>query len=114
MVNRKRVYFKEDILNLLLDNYFFDMVAPSVDMKRLLVMYDICLYHFNKSNKSNKKDIKEVDKFFEKCLDTYDVGTWLRLAIERLSSMGFHSKYVLQQLQFDEIRKHGEEIEFVL
>lgn len=111
---KTRAYFKQDILNLVLDNYF-NRDGSSTDMSRLLGLYEVCLYCFKKNNNLatfDKANIEKVDEYFEKCLDSYDAETWLRLAMECLTVKGYWA--VLHFLMLNEKATHQEEIEFVL
>ena len=110
--NRKRIYFKQDVLNFLYNKYW--PYSIYYDGRELFAIYDICAYNFKKVNKSDTVNPKELDEYAMKCLDTYDTGTWLRLAVERLSGRGIRPEDILRDLQYIEEQKHGEKIEISL
>lgn len=110
--NRKRVYFKQDVLNFLYNKYWPYSIYD--DGRKLFAVYDICVYNLKKINKSYTVNAKELDEFYYKAMETYDTGTWLKLAVERLSSRGIRFEDILRDIQYTEEQKHGEKIEISL
>jgi hypothetical protein len=116
--NRKRVYFKEDILNLLIEKYYTLFVPLSVRSRnyRPWNYFKISLVLQLYQDQTNSKTVDPVKfhDFYVNAKETYDSGTWLKLALEYLKLVNIDTQEVLSTLYSEEMLKHGEEIEFVL
>lgn len=110
--NSRRFYFKQDVLNFLYNKYWPYSIYD--DGRKLFAIYDICVYNLKKVNKTDTVEAKELDKFYYNAMEAYDTGTWLKLAVERLSSLGIRFEDILRDLQYTEEQKHGEKIEISL
>lgn len=115
---RKRVYFKEDILNLLREKYYILFVPFSVRNRDYrpcnYFKISLTLQLYKDQTNSKKVDPVKFHDFYVNAKETYDSETWLKLALEYLKLVNIDSQEVLSTLYNEEMLKHGEEIEFVL
>lgn len=114
---RKRVYFKEDILNLLMKKYYTLFVPFSIrnrDYRPNYFKISLALQLYKDQTNLKTVDPVKFHDFYVNAKETYDSGTWLKLALEYLKLVNIDTQEVLSTLYSEEMLKHGEEIEFVL
>lgn len=114
----KRVYFKQDILNLLMEKYYtlfvpFSVKYPYYRPTNYFKM-SLAVWHYKKQRNSKTVNPREFDDFYFNAKKDYDTDTWLKLALEYLNSMNIDTQEVLSTLCSEEMLKHNEEVEFVL
>lgn len=116
--NSRRVYFKEDILNLIMEKYYGVFVPFSVRYTNYkpsnYFKMSLAIWHYKKQRNSKTVNPSEFDNFYFNAKKDYDTDTWLKLALQYLESINIDTQEVLSTLYSEEMLKHGEEIEFVL
>lgn len=116
--NRKRVYFKQDILNLLMEKYYtlfvpFSVKYPHYKPANYFKM-SLALWRYKKQSNSKTVNPRQFDDFYFNVRKDYGTDTWLKLALEYLESIDMDTQKVLATLYSEEMLKHKEEVEFVL